>query len=1046
MKSPLYHFAFLTALAFILTTGCKSPAPEFPEEAITSYDPFQKEFRNPSAQYGTVPFFVWNEDITQEGIAQRMQDYKDAGCGGVIVHPRPGLITEYLSEEWFELFRYTVEKGNELDLEVWIYDENSYPSGFAGGHVPALMPESFNQGQGLMPFDTTSIPADYEKYFLILKKENGAYRDITSTAGAELSQTGEYTLFTKTYYRKSGWFGGFSYVDLLYPGVTEKFLDITMEGYNRVSGPEYGKRVKGVFTDEPEINTPGGIRWTPDLFEVFEKQWGYDLLVNLPSLWKETGDWKKVRHNYTSTLLQLFIDRWAKPASEYFQNNGLRFTGHYWEHGWPSMRLGGDNMAMYAYHDVPGIDMLFNQFNEKSPNAQFGNVRSVKELASVANQFGRHRTLSETYGGAGWEITFEDLKRLGDWEYALGVNLMNQHLSYYSIAGARKYDYPPSFSYHNPWWKSYRYLNDYYARLSMALSSGIQENKILVIEPTTTAWLYDSYINSGRKPAYSNIGQSFQDFVTTLEKSQVEYDLGSEDIMRNHGKAGRTGLTVGKRTYTTVVIPPLTESLDRSTFDLIRDYAAGGGKIVAFSAPSLIDGAASDEISEFFSRKPENLVMVEELNGQIIEDHFANDNLRFEMEGSGNLFHHRRKMKDGQIIFLANASLEEESAGVITARGRDALLLDAFTGEITDYPDSVSGKDIHFRYRLESAGSLLLYISNQKIKGTGQPRELPQMAMVPPFTEMKITRDTFNVMPVDFVDLQIKGVSLKELHVGDASNKVYSTWGFPDGNPWNHSVQYKKSILEADLSDLEDGFRAVYRFTVSAGFDMSGIQAVVERPRIWTVYVNGQVVEPESGKWWLDQSFGVYPAGPWLKPGENAITLECSPAHIHAEIEPIYLTGNFTVQPAAKGWSVAAPADNLTTGSWKAQGHPFYSWDVTYSRDFNITSKKQAYSVSAGNWLGTVAEVFVNGEKAGTLALKTDNVDVTSLIREGSNTIAVKVTGSLKNLLGPHHNNPAPGLVSPWTWRNIKAYTPGSGYQLMDYGLMDDFRLTESVQ
>ena len=47
------------------------------------------------------------------------------------------------------------------------------------------------------------------------------------------------------------------------------------------------------------------------------------------------------------------------------------------------MNDGPDNMAMYAWHQTPAIDMLFNQFDEKSPVAQFGNVRSVKELRSV---------------------------------------------------------------------------------------------------------------------------------------------------------------------------------------------------------------------------------------------------------------------------------------------------------------------------------------------------------------------------------------------------------------------------------------------------------------------------------------------------------------------------------------------------------------------------------------------------------------------------------------------------------------------------------------
>jgi hypothetical protein len=53
----------------------------------------------------------------------------------------------------------------------------------------------------------------------------------------------------------------------------------------------------------------------------------------------------------------------------------------------------------------------------------------------------------------------------------------------------------------------------------------------------------------------------------------------------------------------------------------------------------------------------------------------------------------------------------------------------------------------------------------------------------------------------------------------------------------------------------------------------------------------------------------------------------------------------------------------------------------------------------------------------------------------------VEVTGSLKNLLGPHHNSPKPGMVGPGHWWNIKSYPPGSAYDTYDYGLMSDFEL-----
>lgn len=72
-------------------------------------------------------------------------------------------------------------------------------------------------------------------------------------------------------------------------GVTEKFLDITMSGYEKTFGNELGPVIRGLFSDEPCIPSSGGVRWTPDLFEVFRKQWGYDLATSLPLLSEQTA-------------------------------------------------------------------------------------------------------------------------------------------------------------------------------------------------------------------------------------------------------------------------------------------------------------------------------------------------------------------------------------------------------------------------------------------------------------------------------------------------------------------------------------------------------------------------------------------------------------------------------------------------------------------------------------------------------------------------------------------------------------------------------------
>ncbi len=1026
--------------ALLLNISCSEEIMDFPTDRITDFEVLQKVFRQPTKEYGTIPFFVWNDKMTKEVIAQSMQDFKDAACGGVIVHPRPGLITEYLSEDWFDLFKYTIEKGKELGLEVWIYDENSYPSGFAGGHVPAEMPESFNQGQGLRPFETDVIPPDYQKYFLILKQQKENFQDITSIVGDEMGKQGSYFLFEKTFYPKSGWFGGFSYVDLLYPGVTEKFLQLTMSGYEQVSGDDFGKTIPGVFTDEPEISSPGGIRWTPDLFDIFRKQWGYDLKENLPSLFKQVGDWKKVRHNYAKTMLWLFTERWSKPASDYYAKHGLKFTGHYWEHGWPSMQLGPDNMAMYAWHSVPGIDMLFNQFNEESPNAQFGNIRSVKELASVANQFGRPRTLSETYGGAGWEVTFKDLKRLGDWEYVLGVNLMNQHLSFSTIAGARKYDYPPSFSYHNPWWKSYRSLNTYYARLSLALSSGVQRNAVLVLEPTTTAWLYDSYIKEGRYDSLMHVGNHFQQFVTILEKNQLEYDLGSEYIIENQGRTEGKEFWVGLCRYQTIVIPPLTENLNRKTFDLLKKFRENGGTLIVFSEPNLIDGHPSPEIQQLFETSS-GLFKMNELDKDAIKLLLTDQDLTFSEQDGGNLYHLRKIFKDGQLIFLANTDMEQATKGTFIINGVDVVVMDPFTGEVLHYPSKTEKGKLHLNFSLQPAESLLLFVSKKKMNNFPEFVKKENLNEVMASSELMVEKERENVLSVDFVDLELGGKKFKDIHVHEAAQLIYKQHGFEDGNPWNHSVQYKSTILERSNFPANSGFDASYSFDIDQEFDWSGLKLVVERPELWSVWINGEKISPVPGQWWLDRSFGVFQIGHLIKSGINTVTLTCSPMKIHAETEPIYILGEFSVVPSKKGWSIRSPLSSIKKGSWKEQGLPFYSWDMIYKKNFSLDAKSTYYEVGLDDWQGTVAEVYANGKHAGTIILSTDRIPVTDLIREGDNQIEVRITGSLKSLLGPHHNNPQPGLVSPWHWRNIKEYSSGEHYQLPDYGLMGDIRL-----
>ncbi len=1033
------HRTFATSLAS--TIGCYllastlNSCDDKRRDIADSFDTIEQQFFNPPSSYRTAPFMVWNGDVSKSEIDRMLHEFKDAGCGGAFVHPRPGMITEYMSDEWFTLFEYAVNKGKELDLDIWIYDENSYPSGFAGGHVPAEMPESYNQGQGLSLTKTNLLPDDTENYTFCFIKENDSWKDISNKLEDYKNQKGDYYLYKKTYMGKSDWYGGYSYVDLLVPGVTEKFIETTMQGYEKSFNNDLGASVPGIFTDEPNISSPGGIRWTPDLFEVFQEKWGYDLQPLLPLLSEETGNWKEVRHNYMETLLQLFIDRWSKPWNKYCEDKNLKWTGHYWEHGWPQMNDGPDNMAMYAWHQVPAIDMLFNQFNDSNPQAQFGNIRAVKELRSVANQMGNERTLSETYGGGGWDETLKDFKRLGDWEYVLGVNFMNQHLSHMTLTGARKYDYPPVFTYVSPWWNNYRELNDYYGRLSLVLSKGVQNNDILIIEPNSTLWSYYSHISSA--PQLMEIGKNFQAFITTLEKSQVEYDLGSENIIKDQGVVNNSRFHIGKADYEVVVLPPMMETLNKPTFDLLKEFIKQNGKILAFSSPSLVDGKENQELINLL--KEPAVLHFAELSQPIINEYFsiADCNIDFK---NGDLFHQRREFKDGDLIFLVNSSMEESTIGNIRIPGKSVLEMDAFNGQIYSYPSNPQNDTLNISFTIEPAGSLLLFCNKNQSKEYPMRKKHIGNNMIKAIDSLKINRLQDNALTIDFCDVTIDGKTYKNNHFSKAADIAFKAHDFTNGNPWNTSVQYKRNIVDRDTF-TNGGFTATYHFKANDQSALKGMKLVAERPKLFTVTVNGKQVNAIPDAWWLDRSFAVYDIEKEVQKGDNRIELTVSPMSIFAEIEPVYIIGDFSVIPESAGWSIDKPVENFILGSWKDQKQPFYSWDMSYKKTYNIEDLKQSYSVQLNDWNGTVAEVFVNGEKAGCIAYNPYKLEVTPFLKSGENQIEVRVIGSLKNLLGPHYRNPAPGLASPWHWKNIEKPIPGKDYQMVNYGLMEDFDL-----
>ena len=380
--------------------------------------------------------------LEKDELNKQLIDMTEKGWSNYFMHSRVGLVTGYLSDKWMELIRSTAEKAGELGVDSWLYDEDKWPSGYAGGKTVqnpdfrfrlliCIKPEDFNVEQ-----DT----------FLTEHTEN----DIKYLICSQIAKTG------------NPWFNGMCYLDTFNPKAVKEFINNTHEEYKKHVGDLFGKQIKGIFTDEPCFGHWGKntLQWSECLPEFFKKLRGYDLLDNLPSLFFKVNDYKKVRYHYYDASTRLFIESYTKQYGDWCKENHLIMTGHMREEdSIPSQSWWiGAAMPHYEHFHWPGIDKLGRSIN--------ANV-TVKQLTSVTDQLEKERALCEVFGCMGQFASFKERKWLGDWQAVLGINFVNPHLTLYTMRGERKRDYPVNLSWAQPWWEKERLYSDYTAGFVM---------------------------------------------------------------------------------------------------------------------------------------------------------------------------------------------------------------------------------------------------------------------------------------------------------------------------------------------------------------------------------------------------------------------------------------------------------------------------------------------------------------------------------------------------------------------------------------------------
>lgn len=568
----------------------------------------RQDFYKTIPEFGIMPFWFVNGRMDYDEMEYQLKEYKAKGIPGIYVHARFGTLenTGYLTDDWFDRLRFTVEKAREIGLQIWVYDEYNWPSGTAGKQV---MEHDKNLTQRYLELVEAKIPG---QYFTFMEGTDSRYNDLEESEPIYACAILEENLKNKKFEyvdlmpniafdkvisweapkgpwrqmyfieRQASW-----YADVLNEDATEMFLQLTHKRYQaelEKSGGKIADSIHGFYTDEPAMHyfevakDNYIIPWSSCMFRIFQDHNGYSLLHHLPKLFYDFGgDTAQVRYDFWSALTKQYEKNYFQKIGDWCAEHDLFFTGHLLFEEWPRLhaRTGGNLFKCLRHMHMTGVDHLYPRVgNKEMPDEHI----ALKLASSAAHQNGSPRLLCESMGGAYWDCTMERMKWIADWEYVLGVNLFNPHGFHYTIEGERKRDWPPSMFYHHTWWPQYKQFNDYVSRMGYLLSGGHHVAKVAMIYPINTIWA--QYTPQAANDVSQLIQRDFEYLTDRLLRLHVDFDYLDEDVMTDECKLEDGALTIRGERYECVILPGLTH-IKEKTLDCLDQFVQSGGRVIA---------------------------------------------------------------------------------------------------------------------------------------------------------------------------------------------------------------------------------------------------------------------------------------------------------------------------------------------------------------------------------------------------------------------------------------------------------------------------------
>jgi len=407
-------------------------------------------------------FWFWNGNMNTARMTEVVEEMAKANIREFLIHPVHGMEVEYLSEEYFEKYRFALKLAKKHNMKVWVYDEFGWPTGAAGGLFLRKYPE-------------------HKMWYLAFSKDENGNVECHPEQVERIQDNVVGSPWTK---------GEGGYLDTLSDEAVKCFIDMTYER-TRVECGDLFSLIRGYFTDEPSClmnnnsNHPHywntiGMPWSPKFPAKFKEMHGYDVEPHYLELADDNPS--KLKDDYWATVKEMFVNAYYKQIGDWCEDHGVYLTGHAGEDAAiTQIRYSGDLWQCMKHMQEPGIDHLcWGSGAEGEPDHRFFDHVIIP---SMARHLGRKRVYCEAFGVGDFNLRLgEMLKKT----YQMGINGINDIALMgfqQSLDGIRKHLYWPPLFMEAPWWDYFGVYRDGTARSVGLTHFGERKHKYAVMFP-----------------------------------------------------------------------------------------------------------------------------------------------------------------------------------------------------------------------------------------------------------------------------------------------------------------------------------------------------------------------------------------------------------------------------------------------------------------------------------------------------------------------------------------------------------------------------------